>query len=135
MVKDEGPRFDITPLGRGQYLVSDGGGQRLAYAAGPPEARWVFLDGLVHVIDVTAPGGAGLRARHDEMALASPMPASVTMVGARPGQRVSQGDVLVMLEAMKMELLIRAPHDGTVKSVACSVGDLVQPGIPLVELE
>ena len=135
-MKDEGPRFDITPLGRGQYLVSDGTRRRLAYAAGPPEARWVFLDGLVHVIDVTVPAGhAHVGARHDEMALASPMPASVTMVDARPGQHVSQGDVLVMLEAMKMELLIRAPHDGTVKAVACNVGDLVQPGIPLVELE
>ena len=116
--------------------MSDGTRQRLAYAAGPPDARWVFLDGLVHLIDVTVPGGgAHVRARHDEMALASPMPASVTMVAARPGQHVAQGDVLVMLEAMKMELLITAPHDGTVKAVACSVGDLVQPGIPLVELE
>lgn len=128
--------FIVTALGNGRYRVSDGQRQRLAYAAGPPDARWVFLDGLVHVIDVTATdGGSQVRARHDEMAMASPMPATVATINVRPGQDVSQGDVLIMLEAMKMELPIKAPRDGTVKAVACTVGDLVQPGVPLVELE
>jgi biotin carboxyl carrier protein len=39
-----------------------------------------------------------------------------------------------MLEAMKMELPLRAPHDGVVRAVHCTPGQLVQPGIPLVEL-
>ena len=47
---------------------------------------------------------------------------------------VRRGDVLVMLEAMKMELPLRAPHDGVVRAVRCAPGDLVQPGAPLVEL-
>ena len=128
--------FTVTALGNGRYRVSDGQRQRLAYAAGPPAARWVFLDGLVHVIDVTATGGGSqAHARHGEMALASPMPATVAMINATPGQVVSQGDVLIMLEAMKMELPLRAPRDGTVTAVACRVGELVQPGVPLVELE
>jgi urea carboxylase len=40
-----------------------------------------------------------------------------------------------MLEAMKMELPIAAPRDGRVRSVACTPGELVQPGVPLVDLE
>ena len=40
-----------------------------------------------------------------------------------------------MLEAMKMELPIKAPRDGSVKSIACQPGELVQPGVPLLELE
>ena len=40
------------------------------------------------------------------------MPATVTRIVASVGQRVAAGDVLVLLEAMKMELAIRAPHDG-----------------------
>ena len=128
--------FTVTALGNGRYRVSDGQRQRLAYAAGPPAARWVFLDGLVHAIDVTATGGGSqAHARHGAMALASPVPATVAMINATPGQVVSQGDALIMLEAMKMELPLRAPRDGTVKAVACSVGELVQPGVPLVELE
>jgi len=96
----------------------------------------VFLDGRVYVIDLTASmSGVQRRVSHDEMALASPMPATVAAVAVTPGQDVSQGDVLIMLEAMKMELPIKAPRDGRVKTVGCKVGELVQPGIPLVELE
>jgi len=128
--------FTVTALGHGRYRVSDGQRHRLAYAAGSPAARWVFLDGLVHVIDTTATAGAPpVRALHDEMALASPMPATVATISVKPGQDVSQGDELIMLEAMKMELPIKAPRDGRVKAVACTVGDLVQPGVPLVEME
>ena len=62
------------------------------------------------------------------------MPATVTRIVAIVGQRVSAGDVLVLLEAMKMELAIRAPREGVVAKIACEPGALVQPGVPLVEL-
>jgi 3-methylcrotonyl-CoA carboxylase alpha subunit len=42
--------------------------------------------------------------------------------------------MLLTLEAMKMELAIKAPYRGVVRSIACRVGELVQPGLPLVEL-
>jgi biotin carboxyl carrier protein len=118
--------------------------QRLAYAAGPPEARWVFLEGRVYIIDAHLRGAGPVgsaavthrtRAHDEEMALASPMPATVASINVEPGQDVRQGDLLVMLEAMKMELPIKAPRDGRVKAVACKPGELVQPGVPLVELE
>ena len=41
----------------------------------------------------------------------------------------------MVLEAMKMELPIRSPRDGVVKSVGCEVGELVQPGATLLELD
>lgn len=128
--------MDVTPLGNGRYRVSDGVRQRLAYAAGPRDARWVFLDGRVYVLDVTPRRGGGRpRARDDEIALAAPMPATVTMVNVTAGQDVAQGDVLIMLEAMKMELPIKAPRAGRVTSIACREGELVQSGVPLLELE
>jgi 3-methylcrotonyl-CoA carboxylase alpha subunit len=43
--------------------------------------------------------------------------------------------VLVVLEAMKMELAVSAPHDGTVRTIACRVGELVQPGVPLLDIQ
>ncbi len=125
---------DVTPLGNGRYLVADGEKQSLAYAAGPADARWVFLNGRVYVIN-TNRGDTPRKGQDDELALASPMPAKVAAVKVSVGQQVSRGDVLIMLEAMKMELPIRAPRDGRVKSIACQVGELVQPGTPLVELE
>ena len=63
------------------------------------------------------------------------MPATVVDVKVAPGQEVTTGEVLVTLEAMKMELTITAPRDGRVKGVACRPGELVQPGVPLIELE
>ena len=63
------------------------------------------------------------------------MPATVVRVDAIPGAAVHRGDTLIVLEAMKMELPVRAPGDGTVKAVHCKPGDLVQPGVPLIEME
>jgi 3-methylcrotonyl-CoA carboxylase alpha subunit len=67
--------------------------------------------------------------------LAAPMPATVIKVLVEPGAQVQRGDVLVLLEAMKMELPIRAPRDGRVKALHCRPGELVQPGTALVDLE
>jgi acetyl/propionyl-CoA carboxylase alpha subunit len=81
--------------------------------------------------DPSSRGPAGPR---DSDTLSSPMPATVAAIEVKPGDEVVAGDLLVMLEAMKMELPIRSPRDGRVKAVKCQKGDLVQPGIPLVEL-
>jgi biotin carboxyl carrier protein len=48
---------------------------------------------------------------------------------------VGKGDELLVVEAMKMENAVRAPRDGRVKSVTARVGDMVSPGVVLVELE
>ncbi len=125
---------EVVSLGNGAYRVTDGTRQRLAWAAGSAGARWVFLDGRVYVIAQPSRAAKGRRT-HDEGALASPMPATVVTINVEPGQRVSKGDVLVMLEAMKMELPIKAPRDGIVKAIACRPGELVQPAVPLLELE
>jgi biotin carboxyl carrier protein len=63
------------------------------------------------------------------------MPATVRRIEAKPGQAVRRGDVLIVLEAMKMELPVRAPADGTIARVNCREGELVQPGQELAELQ
>jgi 3-methylcrotonyl-CoA carboxylase alpha subunit len=133
--KQEAPQ--IVPEGDGRFRLEDGTRQRVAYAvAGTAGAVWIFVDGRTYVVN-TAPSTRPRRGAHhdDETALSSPMPASVVAITVKPGQVVARGDVLIMLEAMKMELPIKAPRDGTVKSVACRAGELVQPGVPLIELE
>ena len=87
-----------------------------------------------------SPDGAGPKATAtsdgvDRDALCTPMPATVSAILVEPGQVVQAGDTLLRLEAMKMELAIRAPIDGRVKTVDCHAGDLVQPGRPLVGLD
>ena len=65
----------------------------------------------------------------------APMPATVVKVLVGPGQSVAEGDTVLVLEAMKMELPIRAPRAGLIAAVHCAQGDLVQPGVALVDLE
>ena len=62
------------------------------------------------------------------VALRAPFTASVWQVAARPGDRVAQGDKLVSLEAMKMETILTAPHDGTVAGLYVAVGAQVTAG-------
>jgi biotin carboxyl carrier protein len=123
-----------TPLGGGRFEVVAGTGRLVAYGVRRGHETWVFINGSVWVIDAKAEPSGRTR-RHDDAALAAPMPATVVAINATPGQRVSAGDVLVVLEAMKMELVVTAPYDGRVTAVSCRVGELVQPGIALLELE
>jgi biotin carboxyl carrier protein len=62
------------------------------------------------------------------------MPATVIKVLVAPGAIVKKGDTVIVLEAMKMELPIRAPADATVMAVHCREGELVQPDAALIEL-
>ncbi len=96
----------------------------------------VFADGCTFTfeLDLDAAGQARTERPDQDAALAAPMPATVVATRAEPGQSVRTGDVLVVLEAMKMELTIRAPRDGVVDAVHCRQGALVQPGVPLVTM-
>ena len=64
----------------------------------------------------------------------APMPGKILAVKANAGQAVKKGDVIIVLEAMKMENDIVAPQDGTIASVSCAVGDQVEAGALLVSL-
>jgi biotin carboxyl carrier protein len=119
----------VTALGRGVYRVDDDGRQRLVYVAGTEGDLWAFCDGEIYREREAA-------ARHGATKiLTAPMPATVVKVLVAPGQAVRHGDTLVLLEAMKMELPLRAPSDAVVKAVNCREGELVQPDRALVELE
>lgn len=105
-----------------------------AWVAVAGDKRWVYLDGCVYELDVEA-GGRRRRSSAAHGSLSAPMPATVIRVDVSPGASVHRGDTLVILEAMKMELPIRASSDGRVAAVNCKPGDLVQPGIALIEFE
>ena len=80
-----------------------------------------------------APAAAAVPAAAGEQVTA-PMPGTILKVNAAQGAAVKKGDILVVLEAMKMENEIMAPRDGTVAQVAVSKGSTVDTGALLVVL-
>jgi 3-methylcrotonyl-CoA carboxylase alpha subunit len=126
----------VEALGNGRFAVIEDGIRRIAYAVRDRGTTWVFLDGRTYVIEPEAGAATdGVHPADDQVALSAPMPATVLAINVVPGQEVSAGDVLVLLEAMKMEVPVKAPRAGRVKALDCREGELVQPGVPLLELE
>jgi 3-methylcrotonyl-CoA carboxylase alpha subunit len=123
----------VRPLGNGVYRVGNNPA-RTAWAVATANTRWVFLDGNVYEIENTNRGGRP-RVRSHGGSLSAPMPATVRKINVAPGDAVTAGDVLIVLEAMKMELPVRALSGGIVTAVQCSEGELVQPGLPLVTIK
>ena len=81
-----------------------------------------------------APAAPAAKAPAGAQAINAPMPGTILAVNVKPGQAVKRGDVLVVLEAMKMENEIMAPNDGTVGTVNVAKGQSVQSGATLLTL-
>jgi biotin carboxyl carrier protein len=137
--------FTITEISPGELILERDGNRVRAFVARDEHATWVFIEGRTFRFEQVREGsngfekvrkgsgpGGGSRGLTD---LSAPMPATVLRVLTAPGKTVRRGETLILLEAMKMELPLRAPQDGTVKEVLCEEGQLVQPGTILVEMQ
>ena len=127
--------FIVTAADEGYYLVSDGSRSWRVAVVGAPDARFAGTEGLTARVEVEPEGAAPRKkARAGPGETAAPMPGTVIEIAVEVGQHVSAGDVLITLEAMKMELPIRAPRDGIVSAIRCRPGELVQPEVALVDI-
>ena len=115
--------------------AANGPRPRVYGVLGPDGRAWVAIDGEVLVVGSGTDGRRPATHRGAGDDLSSPMPATVVTVLVAEGDNVRTGDVLVLLEAMKMELPLRAPHAGRVTAVHCVPGTLVQPGVVLVTID
>jgi len=126
----------VTRIGDGVYRVEQDGLQTVVYIAGAAGDRWAFCDGQVYRAREEARQDRA-DTQHDAAGhydLTAPMPATVVKIAVTVGQAVRHGETLVVLEAMKMELPIRAPADAVIRAINCREGELVQPERTLVEL-
>jgi biotin carboxyl carrier protein len=115
-------------------VTEPSGSTRLVHVASSREGHWIHVDGDVFLMQsghADPPVGSATDLLGG---LTAPMPATVLSIVAPAGTHVATGDVVLILEAMKMELPIRAPREGTVAAIHCTEGQLVQPGIALVEI-
>lgn len=120
--------YTITVNGN-VYDVTVEEGTGSAAPAAAPKAAPAAPKAAPAAPKAAAPAGAA-----GSVTVAAPMPGKILGVKANPGQAVKKGDVIVILEAMKMENEICAPQDGTVATVECAVGDSVETGKVLVSM-
>lgn len=126
----------VEALGGGAFVWREGDRVETFHCVRDPQGViHLFWRGAVYRIEPEAGGGRAAAHRPVSGGLEAPMPGRVIAVRVAAGQPVARGQELLVIEAMKMENALRAPREGTVKSVAARVGDMVSPGVVLVELE
>ncbi len=115
-------------------LEVDGLVHEATVEVGPHEVQAAYLGHTFGFGRPDAFGPASARALSDG-SVTAPMPGTVLAVRVEPGQRVSEGETLATMEAMKMELSLAAPFAGVVVSVDAAAGDQVVLGAPLFHVE
>jgi biotin carboxyl carrier protein len=129
--------FIVTERADGRWSVAhkvDGGPARIVVGVQGPDGVWTGVDGATTQWQVE-PATSRVRHRVVDDSIRAPMSATVIRLHVAVGSAVSEGDPLVVVEAMKMEMPLRAPRDGTVKAVHCREGELVPAAAVLLELE
>ncbi len=106
------------------------------YWANESDRKWVSLDGCTHVLERPTlqrtsrtgeqPAGSQIRA---------PMPAQVQEIRVTNGEAVEKGQIIMLLEAMKMEIRIQAPYSGTIKVILVEKDQTVNRDQPLAEMD
>jgi 3-methylcrotonyl-CoA carboxylase alpha subunit len=122
------------PLPDGRLAVEFAGKRQLVRVIQQEGAVAVFLAGrswrLDEIDPLAAPAGAAAMTGR----LTAPMPGRVAQLLVAPGERVRQGQPVMVVEAMKMEHTIAAPRDGIIAAVHYRAGDLVEEGAALLAL-
>jgi 3-methylcrotonyl-CoA carboxylase alpha subunit len=99
------------------------------------ERLTVFLNGAQYSLRAADPRAPTEAAGPAAGRVLAPMPGKVLEVLVSPGQPVARGAILLVLEAMKVQMRITAPAEGTVTAIRCAPGELVEDGAELVSME
>ena len=136
IVGGEQASLEVTDTEPGELRLRTGGREVVAHWAVNGSARWVHLNGRtwrLEALPVSRRRPAEAHSAEDE--LRAPMPGQVRAVQAAAGAVVERGQTLIVLEAMKMELLIQAPRSGRVAEVLVSAGQTVERDQVLARME
>ena len=123
--------YRASVLTDGRIMVQLDGRSRIAHSAKVGDVWWVHIDGHIFCIEKTEAGSVD---GDSDGGMTAPMPGKILEVKVADGQTVEAGELLLVMEAMKMEHRIVAPTDGVVAKVNFSTGDQVQQGDVLVEM-
>ncbi len=120
-----------------RVLIDDEGQRRPAFVDRIGDTMWVHYKG--QTFSVVLSESKSKRTRGADLAdtpdVIAPMPGKITQVLCRAGQSVSKGQVLIVMEAMKMEYNLKAAKDGIVETVEIKILEQVQLGQMLVKVK
>jgi len=121
----------------GETVLRTGDRTFPVYAARVGRELHVWLDGSVYRFrtEEETAGRAGPTANGTANDIRAPMPGKIVEVHARAGAPVSAGELLVVLESMKVRFNLTSPREGIVHDVSCAPGDLVELDAVLARLE
>ena len=119
--------------GRLEALIDDR--RVVAYISSEDQMRWVTVNGRTYLLTRSAGTSKGSASHEAPPKLTAPMPGQVRTVNVSAGDVVTKGQVLIVLEAMKMEIRLQAPFDGMVSSVNARVGQTVEREQVLVRMQ
>lgn len=136
LTRDGEPRLECTirRVGTAEFVArdpNDPGALHSVYAVRDGDQYWVWLDGRTYRLETVRQRGRGAAAAGG---LVAPIPATVQEILVGEGDAVEQGQVLLVLTAMKMQLEVKAPRAGVVSGLALAVGDQVDGGVELLQL-
>lgn len=132
-----GKKYSYSLVSRdGMSMILDESGVRLNAAVSTPNSdceAMVIANGREGI--VSEAGKKMKKAGAPAGGLTSPMPGKIFKIIKEAGSEVLKGEAILILEAMKMEHAIRSDKDGKVKNIFFQVGQLVQGGVVLAEVE
>lgn len=133
----DGQTYDLELIDNqpGQLSLRFEGKPVTLYWAAGGGKKWISYQGCTYLLEKPSPQAALREGQASaQNVLRSPMPAQVRAVLVAEGQEVEKGETLLLLEAMKMEIRIQAPHPGRIARLAAVQGQQVDRDAVLVEL-
>ena len=133
----DGQRYqaEVLRAENGQLDLLINGQRVTAYISTDGAKRWVTVNGRTVMLTRSTGAKRSDHRRDHTGKLAAPMPGQVRSVAVSVGEAVKQGQTLLTVEAMKMEIRIQAPRDGTVKALHVQQGQTVEREQILIEVE
>jgi 3-methylcrotonyl-CoA carboxylase alpha subunit len=125
---------EANELKQGQLSIQLGDRLIKAVISGGDDSKFVFIEGNVFQVKRIELTGRKV-AEKKEGSLNSPISGTVVSVKTKEGAPVKRDDVILIIEAMKMEYLIRAPYDGIVKKIHFKEKEQIEIGAPTAEIE
>ena len=126
--------IDFRAVGNGPlYSLLIGGNSYEGHIEGTDDGWQVLHKGDLYMVEIEDErsqrlmklGGAGISTKGDYY-LKAPMPGLVVSVPVKEGQEVSEGDILIVLESMKMQNELKSPQDGTILRIQANPEDTIQ---------